>query len=125
MRVGVCALALLLAGMGACFADDQQLEGDGLRKAVSGKTVHLETPLGSLPINYRMNGTMQASTLQLAAYTGSTKDRGTWWIAADKLCQRWNNWLGGKSYCFRLRQQGETVQWTRDDGVSGVATIKR
>ena len=51
---------------------------------------------------------MQASTIQLAAYTGSTRDRGTWWVVADKLCQRWNNWLGGKSYCFTLRQQGES-----------------
>jgi len=68
---------------------------------------------------------MQASTIQLAAYTGSTRDRGTWWIVAGKLCQRWNNWLGGKSHCFTLRQQGETVQWTRDDGLSGVATISR
>ena len=118
--------SILRGGVGAWVADDQRLEGDGLRKAVSGKTVHLETPLGSLPINYRMNGTMQSSTIQLAAYTGSTRDRGTWWIAADKLCQRWNNWLEGKSHCFRLRQQGEkTVQWTRDDGLTGVATIRR
>ena len=51
------------------------------------------------------NGTMH-SDCQLAAYTGSTHDRGIWWVAADKLCQRWNNWLGGKSYCFTLRQQG-------------------
>ena len=82
--------------------------------------------MGSLPINYRVNGTMQASTVQLAAYTGSTRDRGVWWIAADKLCQRWNTWLGGKSHCFKLRQQGSrSVQWTRDDGMTGVATIRR
>ena len=125
MRVVAGAVAVSLLGLGACFAGDPQLEGDTLRKAVSGRTVELETPLGSLPINYRTNGTMQASTIQLAAYTGSTRDRGVWWIVADKLCQRWNNWLGGKSHCFTLRQQGETVEWTRDDGLSGVATIKR
>jgi hypothetical protein len=51
------------------LAGDPQLEGDGLRKAVSGRTVYLETPLGSLPISYKTNGTMQASTIQLAAYT--------------------------------------------------------
>jgi hypothetical protein len=124
MRVAACAFVVTLLGIGACCAEDQ-LEGDTLRKAVAGKTVHLETPLGSLPINYKNNGTMQASTIQLAAYTGSTRDRGTWWIVADKLCQRWNNWLGGKPFCFTLRQHGESVQWTRDDGLSGVAVIKR
>jgi len=106
MRVAACAVVVSLLGIGACGAEDQ-LEGDTLRKAVAGKTVHLETPLGSLPISYRNNGTMQASTIQLAAYAGSTRDRGTWWIVADKLCQRWNTWLGGKSFCFKLRQQGE------------------
>jgi len=124
MRVVACAVVLTLAGAGVCLAEDG-LVGDTLRKVVAGKTVHLETPLGSLPINYKNNGTMQASTIQLAAYTGSTRDRGTWWVVADKLCQRWNNWLGGRSHCFTLRQQGESVQWTRDDGLSGVATIGR
>lgn len=125
MRIPACVVATLLLGVAPVLAGDSQLEGDGLRKAVSGRTVHLETPLGSLPINYRTNGTMQASTIQLAAYTGSTQDRGTWWVVADKLCQRWNNWLSGKAHCFTLRQEGHTVQWTRDDGVSGVATIRR
>jgi len=123
MRVAACAVVVSLLGIGACGAEDQ-LEGDTLRKAVAGKTVHLETPLGSLPISYRNNGTMQASTIQLAAYAGSTRDRGTWWIVADKLCQRWNTWLGSKSFCFKLRHQGESVQWTRDDGLTGVATIR-
>ena len=80
MRVVACAVVLTIAGAGICLAEDG-LEGDTLRKVVAGKTVHLETPLGSLPINYKNNGTMQASTIQLAAYTGSTRDRGTggWW----------------------------------------------
>jgi hypothetical protein len=125
MRVVAGALTVVLLAFGPCLAGDPQLEGDGLRKAVSGRTVYLETPLGSLPISYKTNGTMQASTIQLAAYTGSTRDRGTWWVVADKLCQRWNNWLGGKSHCFTLRQDDATVQWTRDDGLSGVATIQR
>jgi hypothetical protein len=125
MRVAAGAFAVALLAVGPCFADDPQLEGDSLRKAVSGRTIHLETPLGSLPISYKTNGTMQASTIQLAAYTGSTRDRGTWWVVADKLCQRWNNWLDGKSHCFTLRQQGATVQWIRDDGLSGVAIIQR
>jgi hypothetical protein len=106
-------------------AAEEALDGSALRKAVSGKTVHLATPMGGLPIRYQTDGTMSGSAGTLAAYTGSLTDRGRWWVVADKLCQRWNSWLGGKSHCFTLRQQGGTVHWTRDDGLSGVATIAR
>lgn len=99
------------------------LDGDGLRRAISGKTVSLSTPMGGLPISYRADGTMHGSAGALASYTGAARDSGRWWITADQLCQRWNTWLGGVPYCFRLRQEGASVHWTRDDGVSGVATI--
>ncbi len=125
MRVGVIYLVAALAVCAPAAAQDQQLEGDALRKAVAGKTVSLETPLGGLPINFRHNGTMHSQTAELAYYTGSTQDRGVWWVVANKLCQRWNNWLGGKAYCFTLRQEGRSVQWTRNDGLTGVATIRR
>jgi hypothetical protein len=124
MRVLVCfAVAMAVAGTAA--GQEPQLQGDALRKVVAGKTVSLETPLGGLPISFRHDGTMHAKTVDLAYYTGSTQDRGVWWVAADKLCQRWNSWLGGKAYCFTLRREGRSVQWTRNDGLTGVATIKR
>lgn len=110
---------------GVASAQDDQLAGDALRKAVAGKTVSLETPLGALPISFRIDGSMQATAGDLAAYTGSGQDHGRWWIAADRLCQRWNKWLGGRSYCFTLRQQGRSVHWTRSDGLTGMATIRR
>jgi hypothetical protein len=120
--------AIIMVAAGAALAQESssQMDSDALRKAVAGRTVHLSTPLGSLPINYRTDGTMSASAGSLAPYTGSERDRGRWWVVADKLCQRWNMWLDAKSYCFRLRQQdGRTVHWTRSDGVSGLATIAR
>lgn len=126
MRTTVTAIIMIAAG--AAFAQESgegQMDSGGLRKAVAGKTVQLATPLGGLPINYRTDGTMSGRAGALAWYTGSERDRGRWWIVGDKLCQRWNSWLGGKSYCFRLRQQGATVHWTRNDGVNGVATITR
>lgn len=122
MRIVVVAMTVLLAGS-AASASDPQLEGETLRKAIAGKTVSLSTPMGGLPISYRADGTMQGRAGALATYTGAAQDTGRWWIVADQLCQRWNNWLGGSSYCFRLRQQGASVQWTRSDGVSGMATI--
>jgi hypothetical protein len=125
MRLIVCfAVAMGIAG-GAAWAEDDQLAGDALRKAVAGRTVSLETPLGALPINFRIDGSMQGTAGELATYTGSDQDNGRWWIAADRLCQRWNKWLGGRSYCFTLRQRGRSVHWTRSDGLTGMATIRR
>ena len=124
----VFAAAIIMVAGSAAFGSESregQMNSTALRQAVVGKTVHLATPLGSLPINYRVDGTMSGTAGSLASYTGSERDRGRWWIVADKLCQRWNRWLEGKSYCFRLRQQGATVHWTRNDGLSGVATIAR
>jgi hypothetical protein len=118
----------MMVAAGAAMASDPtegQMGNEALRKTVAGKIVHLATPMGGLPIRYRADGTMSASAGSLASYTGSERDRGRWWIVTDKLCQRWNSWLEGKAYCFRLRQQGGTVHWTRNDGLSGVATILR
>jgi hypothetical protein len=123
MRFGFFALAVVL-GHGTAFGAEQ-LEGDALRKAVAGKTIDLQTPLGGLPIKFRTDGTMHSKTIQLAHYTGSTQDTGIWWVAANKLCQRWERWLEGRSYCFTLRQSGRQVQWTRSDGLTGVATVRR
>jgi len=122
------AAAIMMVAAGAAIASESgegQMDSIALRKAVAGKTVHLATPVGGLPINYRTDGTMSGKAGPLASYVGSERDRGRWWIVADKLCQRWNTWLSAKSYCFRLRQQGEIVHWTRNDGLSGVATIAR
>jgi hypothetical protein len=127
LATGLTVAILLAVGSAAVAqeSDASHMDSATLRKAVAGKTVHLATPLGGLPINYRADGTMSGSAGALASYTGSERDRGRWWVVADKLCQRWNSWLGAKSYCFRLRQQGATVHWTRNDGLTGVATITR
>jgi hypothetical protein len=116
---------IVAAATAAAASEQQEMSGDALRKTLTGKTIHLNTPLGGLPISFRADGTMSATAGSLASYVGSDRDRGRWWIAANQLCQRWNTWLGGQSYCFRLRRHGRTVYWTRNDGLSGVATIAR
>jgi hypothetical protein len=125
MRFVMSLAAAMTVTSGLAAASDEQLDGASLRKAVAGKTISLETPIGNVPIAYRSDGTMRSSAAGLAHYLGSTQDRGVWWVAADKLCQRWNTWLSGKPYCFTLRQSGRLVHWTRNDGVSGTATIRR
>jgi hypothetical protein len=125
MRVGIIVSVVVLSAAHAALAAEGEPQGQELRKIVSGRTIELNTPLGGLPISYRMDGTMRGKAENLAAYTGSIQDSGIWWIAANKLCQRWQKWLDGKSYCFTLQQQGRAVQWTRNDGVTGTATIRR
>src|SRR5262245_14281688 len=126
-HVTVFAAAMAVAAGTAMASGSalREMNGEALRKVLTGRTIHLSTPLGGLPISFRADGTMSATAGSLASYVGSDRDRGRWWIAADQLCQRWNTWLGGQSYCFKLRQQGRTVHWTRNDGLSGVATITR
>jgi hypothetical protein len=119
----LCAAAPFAANGVAAAETDQ--EAHALRKIVSGRTIELNTPLGGLPISYRVDGTMRGKAEHLATYTGSTQDSGIWWITANRLCQRWHKWLEGKSYCFTLNQQGRAVQWTRNDGLTGTATIRR
>ena len=53
----------------------------------------------------------------------AASDHGKWWIADDRLCQRWPSWMDGKSYCYRLTQTGTSLRWVRSDGASGTARI--
>jgi len=124
MRVGMFIGVAVIMATGAAAAETVA-DAQSPRKIVSGRTIELDTPLGGLPISYRMDGTMRGKAENLAYYTGSSEDSGFWWIAANKLCQRWQKWLDGKSYCFTLQQRGRAVQWTRNDGMTGTATIRR
>ena len=126
MRYQMAFVACMAIGTGVAFAkdvDNGQLHGATLQKAVAGKTVHLSTPLGSLPIRFRIDGTMYGRAGDLAFYTGSAEDTGRWWVAGEKLCQRWRTWLSSTTYCFTMRQQGKTVHWVRNDGLRGKAII--
>jgi hypothetical protein len=100
------------------------LGGDTLQRAVAGKTVHLDTPLGvAIPITYHANGIMSGKAGVLEYFLGAEADRGRWWIADGKLCQKWFKWLDAQPSCMRLQQDGNKIYWRRDDGVSGTAHI--
>ena len=120
----LCAIAI--SGFGTAYAKTA-LQGDELRKTISGKTVHLNTGMGfELPISYSHNGTMAARTQAMTAkLAGESRhhDRGKWWIKDQRLCQRWQNWLEGKTYCFVISKSGSTVYWRSNNGQSGTARI--
>jgi hypothetical protein len=129
MRYVTVFAAAVLAAAGTAVAsglDQGVMDDEALKKALTDKTIHLSTPAGHLPIRFRADGTMSATAgPDLASYVGSAWDRGRWWVTANQMCQRWNTWLGGRSYCFKLRQHGRVVHWIRNDGMTGVATITR
>ena len=109
---------------GSTLAEPSKLTGEALRQAVSGRTVLIATAIGSLPIRYKSNGTMTGQAPAFVASLGTEIDRGRWWIADDRLCQRWYRWLAAKRYCFKLQHVSGIVHWLRDDGLSGTATIR-
>jgi hypothetical protein len=109
---------------GSTLAEPSKLTGEALRQAVSGRTVLIATAIGSFPIRYKSNGTMTGRAPAFVASLGTERDRGRWWIADDRLCQRWYRWLAAKRYCFKLQHVSGIVHWLRDDGLSGTATIR-
>lgn len=121
-------LLLPCALFAACLstaATGEALTGEDLQRAVAGKTVHVNTPMGEVPIRYSANGGISGRT-QLALLDGetTTSDRGRWWIAGHKLCIRWQRWMGAAQHCFTMERTGaKTVRWHRDDGATGTARI--
>ena len=119
--------AFFTLALGAALAAEPvSLSGDGLRKAVSGKTLYLKISGFELPIRYSpggsMSGSMGAGAAALARGDGAS-DRGTWWVSGSQLCQRWSSWMEGKPYCYRFTRRGNSVSWVRNDGRSGSARI--
>jgi hypothetical protein len=114
------------ASLTPAAAAELALSGDGLRQAVSGKTIYLKISGFELPIRYSASGTMKGSMSAVAAALArgdGASDSGKWWVAGDQLCQKWTSWMDGKSYCYRLTQNGQSVRWLRNDGRSGTARI--
>jgi hypothetical protein len=124
-RLAFVVAMVSLAAASPAVADSTTLTGPSLHQAVAGKTVSISSPVGSIPVRYRMNGTMSASSTALAAVTGSARDSGRWWVSGDKLCQRWSAWLEAKTHCVTLRRSGATLHWAASDGRTGVASVSR
>lgn len=100
------------------------LTGAAIRDLLTGRTLNLDTPLGSsLPVALNDDGTMSGKAGDLGFYLGSAKDQGKWWTKGSRLCQKWNRWLDGAENCMRIKQDGETLTWSRDDGMSGTARL--
>jgi hypothetical protein len=97
---------------------------DAMRAWVSGKTVLLDTALGtSIPMLFRPDGTSAGQAGTLAPFLGAARDEGRWWIERARLCMKWKVWIDGDVQCMRLRQVGGVIHWVRDDGKTGTARL--
>ncbi len=102
------------------------LKGGDLKQAVSGKRIYLAVPLGGeFPLYYASSGRVDGSGE--AAGLGrflKPNDSGRWWVDGSKLCQKWQSWYDGKTFCFTINKVSDSkIAWTRDDGYAGTARI--
>ncbi len=129
-RLAVAALTLAAAiGAGAlpASATSGPLDADGIKSTVGGKRIYLATPFGGeFPLNYRPGGVVDGDgeALGLGKMMAPT-DKGRWWIDGNRLCQQWQEWYEGRTYCFTLTRTGaKSLRWLRDDGLAGTARIE-
>jgi hypothetical protein len=102
------------------------LDGKSVRETVAGRRIYLAVPFGGeLPLYYRRDGRVDG-TGEAAGLGRFLKpsDSGRWWVDGNRLCQQWQSWYEGKTFCFTLAPAGpDRLAWFRDDGEKGVARI--
>lgn len=122
------ALGLTLALSAATAeASGDSLSGAALKSFIGGKRIYIQVPLGGeIPLTYRKNGQVDGSgeAVGLGRYL-TPRDSGRWWVTGNRLCQKWQEWYGGKAFCFTVtRVSDNRIRWVRDDGRSGVARVR-
>lgn len=124
MRTTIATLAILLGSLAPASADF--LSGDQIKGLIGGKRVYLATSYGiEFPMRYAPNGkvTGDGTGTMLGKYF-APRETGQWWVAGDRMCQRFPTWYEGRRFCFQLRKTGAgKLEWVRDDGYRGTARI--
>lgn len=122
-RIALVAVIAALGGGGA-WAEPVQLGEADIRQMLPGSTIELDTPLGvRLPISFTADGLMTGEAGRLEPYLGTARDRGRWWAADGKLCQKWFRWFEAKPRCVSVTRSGQRIRWQEAGGESGTATI--
>lgn len=123
LRFSAPCLALTLL---AAPAMAESLSGHQLKSFISGKRVFIAVPMGGeIPLNYRSGGVVDGTgeAVGLGRYM-APRDSGRWWVDGARLCQKWREWYGGKTFCFTVSKLApDRIRWVRDDGKSGVARV--
>ena len=109
---------------GPLSAQQVQLTDDGIKTAVSGSMLELDTPLGTtVSIRFNRDGLMSGDAKELASLLGAATDRGRWWVASNQLCYKWFRWFDAETRCLVVSREAKRIFWQRDDGENGTATI--
>jgi hypothetical protein len=129
MRAHVTSTSIgLLLALAATPAFAEPLSGDEIKDRIGGELVQLSTPYGvTLPLVYRHDGVVAGdlSGFSIGAML-APREEGRWWVADDRLCQKWPTWYDGRTHCFTITSLGpDKIAWTRDDGLSGTAVMDR
>lgn len=119
------SVAVCLWAAGNLSAAGPVLTSTTINEIVAGSTVHIDTPLGiTLPMTFEADGTVRGSAGKvLSFYMEAESDHGRWWVADNKLCQKWRKWFESKPNCLSLQREGAKYAWVRDDGKTGTASI--
>ncbi len=123
-KMAAIGAAIVVLSSGAASAEF--LSGDQIKGLIGGKRVYLATGYGiEFPMQYARNGrvTGDGTGTVLGKYF-APKETGNWWVAGDRMCQKFPTWYEGRPLCFKLRKTGSTtLNWYRDDGAKGSARI--
>lgn len=123
----VFVLSFAVLAVAPAVASAEVLSGSALKSFVSGKRIYLAVPLGGeIPLTYRKNGRVDGTgeAAGLGKYM-TPKDSGRWWVSGDRLCQKWQEWYDGRTFCFTVAKISDSrIRWVRDDGKSGVARVR-
>lgn len=123
--MSVTALAVS-HGSALANVNERQIKGESIRALISGKRIYLAAPLGGeFPLFYRPDGRVDGTgeAVGLGRFIRPT-DSGRWWIAGDRMCQRWQTWYEGRTICFTLYDVGQgKLRWNQDNGDTGVARL--
>ena len=125
MKSAKFSAAFLTFNLFGGFAFAEPLKDDNIRESIAGQKVVLSAMGFEFPLFYNSNGkvTGDGTDTGLAAYF-SPKETGQWWVANDRLCQKFPTWYKGKTWCFELQRVDEKrLKWRRDDGFTGKARI--
>ena len=125
MNLAKLTAACLIFSVSAAGAFAESLKEGSIRNSIAGRKVVLSTMGFEFPLFYNANGKVTGDGTEsgLAAYF-SPKETGQWWVANDRLCQKFPTWYKGKTWCFELlRVDEKRLNWRRDDGFTGKARI--
>ena len=121
----ICIASIALGTVSVAHASI--LNETEIRKLIKGKRIFLKIPFGGeFPMKYSASGVVSGdgSGVGLGKFL-APKDKGNWWIAGGRLCQKWEKWYKGKTTCFVISDKnGKNFRWKREDGRSGKGRVE-